>query len=101
MKRTKRKPGLRRNRMDSSKVSIGDMNMFYLSEGSGSESVILIHGFAETSRVWKHVMPILSKKFRVIAPDLPGFGDSDIPNDGLDMTSASVRIHKPAKSLGI
>ena len=87
--------------MDSNTASIGDMNMFYLSEGSGPEAVILIHGFAETSHVWKRVIPALAGKFRVIAPDLPGFGDSDIPKDGLDMTAASVRIHKLVKSLGI
>jgi pimeloyl-ACP methyl ester carboxylesterase len=36
----------------------------------------------------------------VIAPDLPGIGDSDIPADGLDMKSAAIRIHDLAKSLG-
>src|SRR5437773_11041912 len=37
----------------------------------------------------------------VVAPDLPGIGDSDIPADGLDMQSAAVRIHAFARSLGI
>jgi len=37
----------------------------------------------------------------VIAPDLPGIGDSDIPADGLDMKSAAIRIHDLAKSLGV
>jgi pimeloyl-ACP methyl ester carboxylesterase len=86
--------------MESGNVNIGDMNMFYLSAGSGP-AVILIHGFAETSHVWKRVMPVLSEKFRVVAPDLPGIGDSDIPKDGLDMTRSAVRIHKLVRSLGI
>jgi pimeloyl-ACP methyl ester carboxylesterase len=86
--------------MDTASINVGDMNIFYLSAGSGP-AVVLIHGFGETSHVWKHVIPVLSKKFRVIAPDLPGIGDSDIPKDGLDMTTSAVRIHKAVKSLGI
>ena len=87
--------------MESNVANVGDANVFFQSAGSGPETVILIHGFAETSRVWKHLVPVLSEKFRVIAPDLPGFGDSDVPTAGLDMTAASVRIHKLAKFLGI
>ncbi|MGB8989884.1 MAG: alpha/beta hydrolase [Candidatus Sulfotelmatobacter sp.] len=46
-------------------------------------------------------MPALGERFTVIAPDLPGIGDSDIPVDGLDMKSAAARIHDLAKSLGV
>jgi pimeloyl-ACP methyl ester carboxylesterase len=86
--------------MESGTANIGDMDIFYLRDGSGP-AVVLIHGFGETSRVWKHVIPDLAKKFRVIAPDLPGIGDSDIPEDGLDMTTSAVRIHRLVKSMGI
>jgi pimeloyl-ACP methyl ester carboxylesterase len=86
--------------LGSKTANIGDMNIFYSDDGSGP-SVVLIHGFGETSHVWKHVVPVLAKKFRVIAPDLPGIGDSEIPADGLDMTSSAKRIHKLVSSLGI
>lgn len=86
--------------MESGTRIVEDANIFYLSAGFGP-AVVLIHGFGETSRVWKHVMPVLSQRFRVIAPDLPGIGDSDIPKDGLDMTTAAVRIHRLVESLGI
>ena len=46
-------------------------------------------------------MPLLAEKFTVIAPDLPGIGDSDVPSDGLDMKNAAIRIHALAKSLGV
>jgi pimeloyl-ACP methyl ester carboxylesterase len=46
-------------------------------------------------------MPKLVQKFTVIAPDLPGIGDSDIPKDGSDMKTAAIRIHALVKSLGI
>jgi len=51
--------------------------------------------------MWKPVIPLLAEKFTVIAPDLPGIGDSDIPTDKLDMKSAAIRIHALARSLGI
>jgi pimeloyl-ACP methyl ester carboxylesterase len=51
--------------------------------------------------MWKPIFPLLAKQFTVIAPDLPGIGDSEIPADGLDMKTAAIRIHSLAKSLGI
>jgi len=45
-------------------------------------------------------MPSLAERFTVIAPDLPGIGDSAIPADGLDMKAAAVRIHALMSSLG-
>ena len=74
--------------------------MHYLTAGSG-EPVILLHGYTQTSRMWKPIIPLLAERFRVIAPDLPGIGDSGIPADGLDMKTAAVRIHSLATSLGV
>lgn len=51
--------------------------------------------------MWKPIVPVLAERFSVIAPDLPGIGDSDIPKDGLDISSAAIRIHDLAKSLGV
>src|SRR5580693_281106 len=51
-----------------------------------------------------NMRPLIDKlkdKFTVIAPDLPGIGDSDIPADGSDMKTAAMRIHALAKSLGV
>jgi pimeloyl-ACP methyl ester carboxylesterase len=86
--------------MNTATAEVDGLNIFYMSAGSGP-AVVLIHGFAETSRVWKHVIPVLSKRFRVIAPDLPGIGDSDIPKDNIDMTTGAIRIHRLVNSLGI
>jgi pimeloyl-ACP methyl ester carboxylesterase len=79
---------------------INGVKLHYMSAGHGP-SLILLHGYAETSLMWKPVIPALAQRFTVIAPDLPGIGDSDIPADGLDMKSAAVRIHDLAKSLGV
>jgi pimeloyl-ACP methyl ester carboxylesterase len=75
--------------------------LHYLTAGQGTSVVLLLHGYAETSRMWKPLIPLLAKKYRVVALDLPGIGDSDIPANGLDMKNAAIRIHALAKSLGI
>ena len=81
-------------------AEINRVKLHYLSAGHGAP-LILLHGYAETSRMWKPIIPDLAKRFTVIAPDLPGIGDSDIPADGLDMKSAAIRVHDLAKSLGV
>jgi pimeloyl-ACP methyl ester carboxylesterase len=81
-------------------AEIGGVKLHYLTAGHGTP-LVLLHGYAETSLMWKPIIPVLAKRFTVIAPDLPGIGDSDIPGDGLDMKSAAVRIHDLAKSLGV
>jgi pimeloyl-ACP methyl ester carboxylesterase len=81
-------------------AKVDGANMHYLTAGHGT-TLILLHGYAETSLMWKPIIPALAKRFTVIAPDLPGIGDSDIPADGLDMKSAAIRIRDLAKSLGV
>src|SRR5580700_4432049 len=79
---------------------VDGVNLHYLTAGQGP-AVILLHGYTQTSRMWEPIIPLLAAKFTVIAPDLPGIGDSDIPADGLDMKTAAMRIHALAKSLGV
>jgi len=81
-------------------ADIEGLKLSYLVAGHGP-AVILLHGYAETSRMWRPIIPVLAKDFRVIAPDLPGIGDSGIPADGLDMKSAAIRIHALVRSLGV
>ncbi len=88
------------NDIASRTAEIAGIKLHYLTAGRGP-AVILLHGYTQTSRMWRPLIPQLAEKFMVIAPDLPGIGDSDIPKDGLDMKSAAVRIHALAKSLGI
>ena len=76
------------------------VKLHYLTAGHGP-TVILLHGYTQTSRMWRPIIPLLAEKFTVIAPDLPGIGDSEISKDGLDMKTAAIRIHALAKSLGV
>ncbi len=85
----------------ASKTTVVDgIKIHYYEAGTG-EPLLLLHGYAQGAHMWKAVMPELAKKFHVIAPDLPGFGESGIPADGLDMKTAAVRIHDFTKSLKI
>ena len=81
-------------------AEINGVKLHYITAGHGAP-LILLHGYAETSLMWKPIIPVLAERFTVIAPDLPGIGDSNIPAHGLDMKSAAIRIHDLAKSLGV
>src|SRR5271167_3490499 len=78
---------------------VDGLKLHYLTAGHGP-AVILLHGYTQTSRMWRPIIPLLAAKFTVIAPDLPGIGDSAIPESGLDMKNAAIRIHTLVKSLG-
>lgn len=86
--------------IDSRFAEVEGIKLHYLTAGNGP-AVILLHGYAETSRMWRPLIPKIWDKFTVIAPDLPGIGESAIPKDGLDMKTAAIRMHALAKSLGI
>lgn len=52
----------------------------YLEEGRSDRTLVLIHGLGGSSERWLGVIPLLASKYRVIAPDLIGFGYSDKPS---------------------
>jgi pimeloyl-ACP methyl ester carboxylesterase len=81
-------------------AEVDGVNFHYLTAGHGTP-LILLHGYAETSRMWSPIIPALAERFTVIAPDLPGIGDSSIPEGGLDMKTSAIRIHALARSLGV
>ena len=86
--------------ISSRTAQIDGVQLHYLTAGHGP-AVILLHGYAETSRMWKPIIPLLAERFTVIAPDLPGIGDSAIPTNGLDMNTSATRIHALVRSLGV
>ena len=62
---------------------LSQVKLHYLEEGDG-DVVVLLHGWPHTSHSWRHVIPKLSPKYRVIAPDMRGLGDSSRPAAGYD-----------------
>jgi pimeloyl-ACP methyl ester carboxylesterase len=65
------------------KIDVDGFNIFYREAGPADGPVLLLlHGFPSASHMFRDLIPQLSGPFRVIAPDLPGFGQSDMPARG-------------------
>lgn len=67
-------------------------SLSYFITGKGSQPIILIHGFGEDSRIWKHQINYLQNEYRLFVPDLPGTGQSAIGNGQLSMESMAEAI---------
>jgi pimeloyl-ACP methyl ester carboxylesterase len=62
-------------------VDIQGLNIFYREAGpADAPTVLLLHGFPSSSRMWETLLPLLADKYHLIAPDYPGFGDSSAPS---------------------
>ncbi|KKB03112.1 alpha/beta fold hydrolase [Pantoea anthophila] len=83
-------------------VRTDSQRLHYLSAGHAqAETVVLLAGFPQSSFAWREVIPRLASRFQVIAPDLPGQGDSDFPPDGYDTDSVAQHIVALLDQLGI
>jgi pimeloyl-ACP methyl ester carboxylesterase len=61
-------------------VGIQGLNIFYREAGpANGPTVLLLHGFPSSSRMWEPLLPLLADKCHLIAPDYPGFGNSSAP----------------------
>ncbi len=70
------------------------------STGEGPP-VLLLHGWPQTSHAWRPLMPLLADRYRLIAPDLPGLGDSTRPVDGYDKRSLAGHLVELCDALGL
>jgi pimeloyl-ACP methyl ester carboxylesterase len=62
------------------KVGVDGINIFYREAGpKNAPAILLLHGFPSASHMFRDLIPLLAERFRVVAPDLPGFGQSDMP----------------------
>ncbi len=62
-------------------ANVGGQNIFYREAGPrGAPTLLLLHGFPTSSHMYRNLIPALADAYRVIAPDLPGFGFSDAPD---------------------
>lgn len=59
---------------------VDGLNIFYREEGScGNPTIVLLHGFPSSSHMFTNLLNKLKDRFHLIAPDYPGFGNSDAP----------------------
>ena len=79
-------------------AEINGVKLHYLVAGKG-DPVVLLHGFAQTSHMWRPLIAKLSDRHTVIAPDLRGFGQSSTPEGGYTKKAMAQDIHALAASL--
>jgi pimeloyl-ACP methyl ester carboxylesterase len=81
------------------------VNVFYREAGRpDAPAFLLLHGFANSSFYFRHLMPKLADRFRLIAPDLPSFGFTEVPEDRAyvyDFASLSRTIEAFVDALGL
>ena len=70
------------------------LRLHYVTAGEGKLTIVLLHGFPETWWEWRHVIPLLAARFRVIAPDYRGAGHSHRPPDGYDKQTMAGDIQR-------
>ena len=79
-------------------ADVNGVKLHYLVAGKG-DPVVLLHGYAQTSHMWRPLITKLSDKHTVIAPDLRGFGQSSAPEGGYTKKAMAQDIHALVKSL--
>src|ERR1700723_1957673 len=75
---------MRKHAMPSIKyraVEIDSFKVFYREAGApGAPKLLLLHGFPSAGHMFRNLIPLLADRFHIVAPDLPGFGMSDMPS---------------------
>jgi 2-hydroxy-6-oxonona-2,4-dienedioate hydrolase len=83
------------------RTSVGPVNIRYREAGSGP-AVVLVHGLGMAADYWTRTGPALGAAgFRVLAPDLPGFGETEGPDDGLPIQKQAAALRQWAVSIGL
>ncbi len=80
-------------------ANVNGVRLHYLVAGTG-DPVVLLHGYAETSHMWRPLMAKLASTRTVIAPDLRGAGQSATPADGYTKAAMAQDIHALVRKLG-
>jgi pimeloyl-ACP methyl ester carboxylesterase len=81
-------------------ATVNGTTLQYMTAGTAGDPVVLLHGYAQTSHMWRPLMAELAKTHTVIAPDLRGAGGSAKPETGYDKKNLAQDIHALSASLG-
>ena len=74
-------------------AEVNGVRLHYRIGGKG-RPVVLLHGYAQTSHMWRPILPLLAANHTVIVPDLRGAGGSGKPESGYDKKNMAVDIHE-------
>jgi pimeloyl-ACP methyl ester carboxylesterase len=82
-------------------VGIDGFDLFYREAGaSTAPKLLLLHGFPSSSHMFRDLIPLLSDRFHIVAPDLPGFGRSDMPGRGCTFDWIAAKIDRFTEVVG-
>ena len=85
---------------ESLTANLSAVRLHYLKAGTGKKTLLLIHGFGDTSHMWIPLFDDFGKDYTIIAPDMRGLGDSSRPEGHYDKKTIAADIHELLKSLG-
>jgi pimeloyl-ACP methyl ester carboxylesterase len=82
-------------------VKVDNCNVFYREAGSsGAPKLLLLHGFPTSSHMFRNLIPLLADRFHIVAPDLPGFGQSDMPDKANTFDQIADTIDRFTETVG-
>jgi pimeloyl-ACP methyl ester carboxylesterase len=84
--------------VEHGKADVGGVRLHYVTAGEGPP-LVLVHGFPQTWWEWRHVLPALARRFRVIAVDYRGAGDSGRPQGGYDKRTMAGDVRELVRGL--
>jgi len=82
------------------RVTVNGVKLHYVEQGTGP-AVVLLHGFPESWYAWRYQIPALAEHFRVVVPDLRGYGASQKPAGGYDKKTMARDIRELMRHLQI
>src|SRR6202041_232984 len=95
---------MRKHAMPSIKyraVEIDSFKVFYREAGApGAPKLLLLHGFPSAGHMFRDLIPLLADRYHIIAPDLPGFGNSDMPGRGHTFDRIAEKIDRFTEVIG-
>jgi haloacetate dehalogenase len=80
-------------------ATVNGIRMYYRRQGEGP-LLVLLHGWPQTGHCWRHLVGPLARSYTVVAPDLRGYGRSDLPPAGHDKRTKAEDLHQLIRALG-
>jgi pimeloyl-ACP methyl ester carboxylesterase len=82
-------------------ADVDGFRIFYREAGApGAPKLLLLHGFPSAGHMFRDLIPLLSDQFHIIAPDLPGFGNSEMPGRGYTFDRIAATIDRFTEIVG-